>query len=166
MLKVEKFSLRKKLNFFAILIVLISSIIFKLFNEDSKDIKDKLTRFYEAKMDSVVINSVFRVDSDQIRGGYTGFSIGSSLDHYPILVENTTQEGIDQFTSGSIITKNANSLTVFINNGTNQTEYKIWNPKSYDKNILDFLLSILFFGIPLIIIIFIPNSFWDKKNNK
>jgi hypothetical protein len=122
----------------------------------------ELEAFYMADLSNCQITDLVE---RQYPSRYQLFRTNCNREYYPILLgKESNYEDYNRFDKGLIVNKEANSLNLFLKDSLSELELMIRHPSDEDDRSLGITFFWIFFGIVLLIMVFIPNSFWDNYN--
>ena len=155
---------RKKLISITILIFLIVGSSIKSYRNDTlKLTRGQLEELYNAEFENCIINSVVSANYPS-KGYYQLFRVNNNINYYPILLKKGTKSSFYKLFEDKVtITKKpqSNDFTIGINSEKINLEFRL--PSDEDTRIKGLLTSLIFFGLPLLLIIFLPNSLFERK---
>jgi hypothetical protein len=149
------------------IIVFTSSVaIFSYTSDNLKQTRGELEVFTQARLDSCVINEVIARDYPGGRGKYTLFSVSSNSTYYPIILRTDSEDKYNLFKIGSIISKAENSSLVSITTDNKNFNIELRDPRTEDDRNQVILLPLIIGLLLSIVIISIPNSHFEKLDQK
>ena len=149
------------------IIVFTSSVaIYSYLSDNLKQTREELEVFTQARLDSCVVNEVISRVYPGGRGKYTLFTVTSNSTHYPIILRTDSIDKYNLFKIGSIISKAENSSLVSITTDNKKFNIELRNPINEDDRNQVILLPLIIGLILSIVIILIPNSHFEKLDQK
>jgi len=155
------FGIKKLLNMAAIFMVMVIGAVMTYTDDTLIRTRLELDTFYKAELTNCqIIGLVERQYSG--RGNYQLFQTDCYRQFYPILLDkDSNYEDYDCFKEGMIVNKKANSVNLILTGSNFKFELKIRKPSDEDDRFDSTKFVLIFFGIVLVIMIFIPNSLWE-----
>ena len=159
------FGPKKLLNMAAIFIVLVVALVMIFSNDMLKRTRLELEVFYKAELSNCEITRMVERQYSG-KGTYQLFQTNCSTEYYPILLDKESEyENYDRFEEGLIVNKKANSVDLTLTGSASELKLKIREPSDEDDRFFSMRIVLIFFGTVLVIMVFIPNSFWERKRN-
>lgn len=159
------FGTKKLMIMTAIFMVMVIGSVMTYTNDTLKRTRLELDTLYKAELTNCQITSLVERQYSG-RGNYQLFQTDCYRQFYPILLDkNSKYEDYDLFKEGLIVNKKANSVNLILTGSNSKFELKIRHPSDEDDRFDSMKFVLIFFGIVLVIMVFIPNSFWERKRN-
>ncbi|MEQ9006391.1 MAG: hypothetical protein RLP12_00800 [Ekhidna sp.] len=159
------FGPKKLLNMAAIFIVMVVATVMIYSNDMLKRTRLELETFYQAELSNCEITRVVERQYSG-KGTYNLFQTNCSTEYYPILLDKESKyEDYYLFEEGLIVNKKANSVDLSLTGLTSELKLKIRHPSDEDDRFFSLKIVLIFFGTVLVVMVFIPNSFWERKRN-
>ena len=143
------------------LVFLCGSIALSFILDPLKSTREELDRFYRKEFKNYTIDKIISIPYPSGKGEYTLFNSSIHQEYYPILLEVGDDAPYELFKVGTIIDKSAFSMNVTLREGEITHHVKIRNP-SDESTKGDFLLPASFFGLILVLIFILPNTFFEN----
>jgi len=157
------FGIKKKLNMAMIFVVMLVAIVMTYSNDILERTRLELETFFEAELSNCEITRVVERQYPG-KGTYQLFRTNCSSAYYPILLDKeAVREDYECFNEGMIVNKKAKSVKLILKGATSEHQLKIRYPSDEDDRFSSMKFILIFFGIALLIVTFIPNSFWERK---
>ena len=148
-----------------IFLIMVVGCVMTYTNDTMKRTRLELENFLAAELSNCEITNVVERQYSG-RGNYQLFRTNCSSEYYPILLDmESANENYDRFEEGLIVNKKANSVSLTLTGSTSELELKLRHPSDEDDRFSSMKIVLIFFGIALIIMVFIPNSFWERKRS-
>ncbi|MEQ8582013.1 MAG: hypothetical protein RIC30_03930 [Marinoscillum sp.] len=149
----------------AIFIVMVVATVMIYSNDMLKRTRLELETFYQAELSNCEITRVVERQYSG-KGTYNLFQTNCSTEYYPILLDKESKyEDYYLFEEGLIVNKKANSVDLSLTGLTSELKLKIRHPSDEDDRFFSLKIVLIFFGTVLVVMVFIPNSFWERKRN-
>jgi hypothetical protein len=149
----------------AIFIVMVVATVMIYSNDMLKRTRLELETFYQAELSNCEITRVVERQYSG-KGTYNLFQTNCSTEYYPILLDKESKyEDYDLFEEGLIVNKKANSVDLSLTGLTSELKLKIRHPSDEDDRFFSLKIVLIFFGTVLVVMVFIPNSFWERQRN-
>jgi len=153
------FSHKKLFNIGYITFVLVMGIIISYTSDTLEPTRKKLEVFYEHEIDSCRVTDILTKKYPS-RGYYEEIKIHCSYSNYPLLFAKSEHREIE---IGNFISKRANSTQITVQSAQEKFLVDIRNPSEEDNRVASVETIILFFGPIIILMLFLPNSLFDRK---
>ncbi|MEQ8714570.1 MAG: hypothetical protein RIC80_16235 [Cyclobacteriaceae bacterium] len=142
---------------------MIAGSLMSYYNDTLEPTRKELEEFFAAGLSNCRINSVvYRQYSG--RGQYQLFRTDCSSNYYPILLDaKADSDQYNSFEEGLIVNKEARSLELTLTGSDKRIELNIRHSSEEDDRIDRMQFVVLFFGCAILFMLFIPNSFWERK---
>jgi hypothetical protein len=159
------FGPKKLLNMAGIFAIMIFGCIMTYTGDTLERTRLELEDFFAAELSNCEITEVVERQYSG-RGTYGLFRTNCSSTYYPILLDyKEDYENYDRFEESMTVNKKANSVDLKLTGSTSVLELKIRHPSDEDDRFDSMKFVLIFFGTALVIMVFIPNSFWERKRN-
>lgn len=148
-----------------VLMIMVFGLFFSFIDDKLKRTRLALETFFETELTDCQITNL--IEGKYPGKGYYGlFKTDCSNEYFPILLDEKSDfEDYDRFKEGVIVNKKAKSVNLTLT-GTDYTlELKIRHPSDEDDRFFSMKFVFIFFGIALLIMAFIPNSFYERVRN-
>lgn len=155
----------KLVNMAGIFLIMVFGLFFSYAGDNLKRTRLALETFFEAELSDCHITSLIEGQYSG-RGSYQLFTTDCHNEYYPILLDKKSEyEDYERFTEGLIVNKKANSVNLTLTGSNFILELKIRHPSDEDDRFENMKYVSIFFGIVLLIMAFIPNSYFERHNN-
>ena len=158
-----RFSQKKLLNIGLIFVTMIAGTIMTYTNDTLKQTRLELEKLLTAEFVNCKITSVISRQYSG-KGSYKLFKTDCSSEYYPILLEyGTSSDKYGLFEEGQIVNKPLNSIELTLIGLNDQIKLNIRHPIDEDGRIGNVKFVLIFFGVVIIIMLFMPISLWERK---
>lgn len=153
--------------FFAFLGLIVSGIL--TYGIDTYRVtREDLTELYNLKLENCQITNIKSLKYPG-KGDYKLFKTNCSDKYHPILLEYKSEiADYIFFEKGVLISKDSLSTTSIISKENEFKKIEFRQPSEEDDRFQRFKFLMIFFSVIIVIILFIPSSFWEPelKNEK
>jgi hypothetical protein len=157
------FGPKKLLNMAAIFIVMIIASVSIFTSDMLKPTRLELETFFEDELTNCEIIIVVEREYPG-KGTYQLFGTNCNSKYYPIILDKVSDyKDYERFEKGMIVNKKANSVNLTLKKSTSELKLKIRHPSNEDERFFSIKIMLIFFGTIFVIMFFIPNSFWERK---
>ncbi len=156
------FGPKKLQNMVAIFMIMVFAMVMAYTRDTLKPTRLELETFFATELPDCQITSLIEREYPGNKGNYKLFRTDCSSEYFPILLESG-YEDYGRFVEGLIVNKKANSVNLTLTGSNSVIKLKILHPSDEDDRILLMKFFFIFFGSALLIMVFIPNSFWERN---
>jgi|GEM_PF-2729477 len=135
-----------------------------------RETREELTELYNHKLENCQITNIKSLKYPG-KGYYKLFKTNCSDKYYPILLAYKSEMAdYNFFEKGLLVSKDSLSTTSIISNENEIKKIEFRQPSMEDDRFQRFKFLMIFFSVFIVIILFIPSSFWEpelkRKDNK
>jgi hypothetical protein len=159
------FGPKKLQNMAGIFMIMVLGSVMIYIDDMQKPTRLELESLFETELSNCQIASLVERQYSG-KGKYQLFLTDCNSKYYPILLDKESDyQDYDRFKEGLIVNKKANSVNLILTDSNTKLELKIRHPSDEDDRFESIKFAVIFFGIGLLIMVFLPNSFWERNRN-
>lgn len=160
------FGTEKLVSMAGVLMIMVFGLFFSYMGDTLKRTRLALETFFETELNDCQITNIIEGKYPG-KGYYELFKTDCSNEYFPILLDNKSDsEDYDRFKEGLIVNKQANSVNLTLKGADYTIELIIRHPSDEDDRFFSMKFVFIFFGIVLLIMAFVPNSFFEQEQNQ